>query len=82
MGLAKHVNMSPRDCATIISEGLGKIYGDDDSILSLEIAGPGFINLKFSEKYLATAIQQMSKDTDNRLSIPKARYVASYSFIQ
>ena len=82
MGLAKHVNMSPRDCATKIAEGLGKIYGDDESILTLEIAGPGFINLKFSEKYLATAIQQMAKDTDDRLSIPKSRYVALYSLIQ
>ena len=40
-----------------------------------EIAGPGFINLRFKETYLSDAICRMAKDSDNRLAIPKATYV-------
>ena len=36
-----------------------------------EIAGPGFINLRFKKEYLEQSISNMAKDPD-RLSIPKA----------
>ena len=36
-----------------------------------EIAGPGFINLKFKKEYLAQSIQLMASDTD-RLAVPRA----------
>jgi arginyl-tRNA synthetase len=34
-----------------------------------EIAGPGFINLKFKESYLTSAVTTMAKDTTGRLGI-------------
>ena len=37
-----------------------------------EIAGPGFINLRFTDEYLSSAIKQMSKDANGRLAVPLA----------
>ena len=36
-----------------------------------EIAGPGFINLKFKKEYLSSAVTAMAKDAKGRLGIPK-----------
>jgi arginyl-tRNA synthetase len=36
-----------------------------------EIAGPGFINLKFRESYLQDAVTTMAKDGNGRLGVPK-----------
>ena len=44
MVLAKPSAMKPRDLATLFSEELKKIDGVD----SVEIAGPGFINLRIN----------------------------------
>jgi arginyl-tRNA synthetase len=38
-----------------------------------EIAGPGFINLRFKEEYLTRAVGQMASDADGRLGIPPTR---------
>jgi arginyl-tRNA synthetase len=69
MVLAKNLGMSPRDCASKIVEGLRPLIG---SIMDEpEIAGPGFINLKFKKEYLAQSIQLMASDTDH-LAVPRA----------
>lgn len=69
MSLAKPLNMSPRDCATLISQKLIPLL--KDIMEEPEIAGPGFINLRFKEEYLSQAISQMASDPD-RLAVPQA----------
>ena len=70
MGLAKSVGMSPRDCASKLVEAL------KPKIKTLmeepEIAGPGFVNLRFQEDYLKNCVNGMAADADGRLALPKA----------
>jgi len=68
MGLAKSLGMAPRDCASKIADGLLPILGEIMEVP--EIAGPGFINLKFKENYLSSAITEMARDASGRLGIP------------
>jgi len=69
MSLAKAVGMNPRECASMIVEGLlpkiGAIMEEP------EIAGPGFINLKFKVKYLESIVTTMAKDSSGRIGIPR-----------
>ena len=81
MGLSKSLGMNPRECAANIIE---KIMPQiDDCIEEPEIAGPGFINLRFKTDYLTTAAQAMARDATGRLAQPKAsnpkRIVVDYS---
>jgi hypothetical protein len=69
MSLAKPLHMSPRDCATLISQKLTPLL--QDIMEEPEIAGPGFINLRFKKEYLSQAISQMACDPE-RLAVPKA----------
>ena len=71
MGLAKNVKMQPRECAAKIVEGL-----QGNPILASimeepEIAGPGFINLRFKENYLSNAVRSMASDASGRLALPQ-----------
>ena len=68
MALAKNVGMAPRDCAAKIVEGLQPLIGR--YMEEPEIAGPGFINLRFKEDYLAQAVRSMSEDAGGRLAVP------------
>lgn len=69
MGLAKSLGMSPRECASKIVEAL------KPRIATLmeepEIAGPGFINLRFQDNYLCASVGAMASDADGRLGVPK-----------
>eukprot|EP00586_Coscinodiscus_wailesii_P023737 CAMPEP_0172499190 /NCGR_PEP_ID=MMETSP1066-20121228/123668_1 /TAXON_ID=671091 /ORGANISM="Coscinodiscus wailesii, Strain CCMP2513" /LENGTH=716 /DNA_ID=CAMNT_0013272801 /DNA_START=353 /DNA_END=2503 /DNA_ORIENTATION=- len=67
MGLARNVGMAPRDCAAKLVEGLTPLIGT--VMEELEIAGPGFINLRFKKEYLAKAVRSMALDP-GRLAIP------------
>ena len=71
MGLAKNVQMQPRDCAAKIIEGLLKQPGIANVLEEPEIAGPGFINLRLKEDYLANAIKCMAADASERMALPK-----------
>lgn len=71
MSLAKPLNMSPRECATIITKALMPLI--QDVMEEPEIAGPGFINLKFKREYLSEAISQMAADPQ-RLAVPKSTH--------
>ena len=71
MSLAKSAGLNPRDCASKIVEGLKQIKGFDDIMEEPEIAGPGFINLKFKEDYLSDAARKMAVDSSGRLAVPK-----------
>src|SRR5687768_9294036 len=65
MPLGKQLHRPPREIATEIVAHL-KI--DDLCQTPLEIAGPGFINLKLRQEFISAQIDRASKDA--RLGIP------------
>lgn len=69
MGLAKSVGMNPRECASKIVEKI--LPTISDYMEHPEIAGPGFINLRFKKEYLTSAAFQMASDSTGRLGLPK-----------
>jgi arginyl-tRNA synthetase len=73
MGLARSLNqMNPRDCAAqILSRLQPKINA---YMQQAEIAGPGFINVKFRTDYLQKAARNMAADARNRLAIAPVRH--------
>lgn len=81
MGLAQSLGMSPRECASKIVEKLKPRVGA--FMEEPEIAGPGFVNLKFKKEYLAAAVHGMASDATGRLSLPKTakkkKIVVDYS---
>ncbi|KAL7541865.1 hypothetical protein ACHAXR_011863 [Thalassiosira sp. AJA248-18] len=82
MSLAKSANLNPRDCAQKIVNALEpKLEGIME--LPLEIAGPGFINLKFREDYLRRGLGEMAGDSGGRLGVPltsnKKKIVVDFS---
>ncbi len=81
MGLAKNVGMNPRECASkIVEKIMPKI---EDCMEEPEIAGPGFINLRFKKDYLTSAAKAMAEDASGRLAQPKSsnpqKIVVDYS---
>ncbi|MGD2107850.1 MAG: arginine--tRNA ligase [Phycisphaerae bacterium] len=71
MGLAKKVGKKPREVAGAIVEQLDV----DDMAEDVQIAGPGFINLRIKPSYLARSLQQIPPCADllrDRLGIPEA----------
>ncbi len=70
LALAKRVRLSPREVATRVVEhlDLGRDDGQPSLVERVEISGPGFINLTFSDAWLATAVGAMAADP--RLGIP------------
>jgi len=68
MPLSKSLKLKPRDIAEKLvkelSPALGGIFEEP------EIAGPGFLNLRFKPEYLGSRISLMLKDKE-RLGIPK-----------
>jgi len=69
LGLSRALKMSPHDCAGMIVEKLLPAIGE--YMEEPEIAGPGFINLRFKNDYLTAAACQMAADPTGRLSIPE-----------
>ena len=58
MALAKQVGKNPRDIATEIVEAIKK----DNKYKDINIAGPGFINITFSDKELIEHINDLNED--------------------
>lgn len=55
--LKKHsLSVSPRDVAAAI---LAKIPADHEIIESLEIAGPGFVNVRLKKQYVADKLTKL-----------------------
>lgn len=69
MVLATPLGISPFACATNIIHGLKARIGD--IMEEPEIAGPGFVNLRFQQGYLEKAVQVMATDITGRLAIPQ-----------
>lgn len=70
MSLSKKLGYkNPRECAQQIVNALEpKLQGIME--LPLEIAGPGFINLKLDNGYLSKALGEMALDSGGRLAVP------------
>jgi arginyl-tRNA synthetase len=77
MPLAKKLGKSPREVAAQIVERLDL----GDMLQPPEVAGPGFINLRLRDEWLARAVQALG--SDERLGIasanPPRTYVIDYS---
>ena len=64
LALAKKVGMPPREVAAKIVAAL-----DVDGVCdSVEVSGPGFINLTFSDAWLASLLQEVA--ADERIGVP------------
>lgn len=63
MRLAKELAISPREVASLLVEKLDKAH-----YATVEIAGPGFINLTFKEDFLSDLLTAVLKD--KRLGVP------------
>jgi len=59
MQIAKSWGMNPRDLATELIQEVQKMTDVHLSISSLELAGPGFINLRLSQRMKTFVIQQI-----------------------
>jgi arginyl-tRNA synthetase len=66
MSLAKELGKKPRDVAADIVARLPL----GDAFQQPEIAGPGFINLRFRDDWLAARLREVARD--DRLGVPKA----------
>ena len=78
MPLGKRLGKPPRDIATQIIAALDLADWCDPP----EIAGPGFINVRLKDEWLATQLSATSRDVE-RLGVPKAAaprtFVVDYS---
>ena len=75
--LAKSLGRNPRDVATEIVEALGDVTAMCSTI---EVAGPGFLNITFADQFLSGLLREMAGD--DRLGVEtatKKRVVVDYS---
>ena len=66
LALAKQVGRNPRELATEVAAALAT----DEAIESAEVAGPGFINLRFRTDFLAREVAAIA--SDERLGVQRA----------
>jgi arginyl-tRNA synthetase len=66
LALARKLKKNPREVATAIAAKLTS----DDVVASVEVSGPGFINLTLQPAYLARLLETMRADM--RLGVPRA----------
>src|SRR5581483_3810308 len=57
--LAKQVNRNPREIAEVVADHLRKVL--KDTIKEVSVAGPGFINIRFTDSYLLDSFDQATK---------------------
>lgn len=61
MRISKAAKMAPRDIACIIADGIK----DDEMISSVEVAGPGFINIKLNNSVFHDVVRSVRKEGMN-----------------
>lgn len=59
MQLARHLRRSPRSIADDLASALTERPLDETRVASVEVAGAGFLNFRFSEAYLAAGIEDL-----------------------
>ena len=69
MSLARSTGLAPRECDQMIVDAL-ELKLERIMELPLEIAGPGFVNLRFWEEYLSGALEEMVADSAGRMAVP------------
>ena len=77
MGAAKKLGTNPRELAGRVLESAPETLTDN---LSLEVAGPGFINIRFTNDFISNRLSDMA--TDERLGVekePALKIVVDYS---
>lgn len=75
MGLAKKYKTNPREVAQKIVNELNKY----EIFENINIAGPGFINISYSKKYLTEYLTEISKDvSENVKKYPKKKIFLDY----
>ena len=72
MGLAKEAKVSPRK----VAEKIVEFFALPDVLEPVEIAGPGFLNLRIKPQWLADKIQEMAADP--RLGVLKPDKVKTF----
>jgi len=72
MGLAKEAKVSPRK----VAEKIVEFFALPDVLEPVEIAGPGFLNLRIRPQWLAEKIQEMAADP--RLGVLKPEKVKTF----
>ena len=72
MGLAKEAKVSPRK----VAEKIVEFFALPDVLEPVEIAGPGFLNLRIKPQWLAQKIQEMAADP--RLGVLKPEKVKTF----
>eukprot|EP00588_Corethron_pennatum_P015379 CAMPEP_0194281626 /NCGR_PEP_ID=MMETSP0169-20130528/21140_1 /TAXON_ID=218684 /ORGANISM="Corethron pennatum, Strain L29A3" /LENGTH=736 /DNA_ID=CAMNT_0039026735 /DNA_START=125 /DNA_END=2335 /DNA_ORIENTATION=- len=81
LSLAPALGLKPRDVAIKVAEALA--VSTAGVLDTPEIAGPGFVNLRFSKEHLARSVRAMAADANGRMAVPKsprpARIVVDYS---
>jgi arginyl-tRNA synthetase len=75
--LAKSLGRNPREVAVEIVSSLGDVT---DMCSTIEVAGPGFLNITFADQFLENLLKQIA--TDDRLGVdlvPTKKVVVDYS---
>lgn len=78
LALAKRLGRPPRDVATALVDA---VPSDQTLLESMEIAGPGFVNCKFTLQTLTNVTRELATDDNlgvDRVTTPH-RYVVDYS---
>lgn len=70
LAAAKPYKKNPREIAAAVVDQLSARVGDVFAEVSL--AGPGFINLRLDDTFLAGFVQQMADDPNGRLGVDKS----------
>ena len=69
LAAAKALKANPRELATRVAERLS----GDDRLASVEVAGPGFINLKLADRTLSDRATDVAQDSAHAGAAPVAR---------
>lgn len=59
MQLARHFRKAPRQIAEDLKSGLDALPLDSARVTSVEVAGPGFLNFRFSDSFLTDALTEI-----------------------
>ncbi|MBT3448043.1 MAG: arginine--tRNA ligase [Bacteroidetes Order II. Incertae sedis bacterium] len=65
MQLARHFRKAPRQIAEDLKAHLEALPVDSDRISAIEVAGPGFLNFRFSDVYLFKALSSVLEAGDS-----------------
>ena len=77
LGLAKELGRNPRDVAQAVLDACGDL---SDMCSSVEVAGPGFLNLVLANEFLADEVSKVAADPRLGVrSVPSRTVIVDYS---